>query len=257
MAESAALLEDELAGLFTGSLAHCAETLSFDGDRQGFIAASDLLQPRVLDATVDRFGAAYAGGDRRAMVSLWSQWYFGTLLVPTTAAILLLERMLPLRLEQVGIRMDDQRHHAVAVRLPDSGHHAPNADPFDLFYDLVWNHLDPLIQRLSESYGVAERLLWSNAGGYVEWTVRELERRLEGETAAAAGDRLFTARCWPGENPNPLFRPVRYVCQGETSVRRRRICCLRYLLPGIAGCGEVCPLPKVRSASEGSISSHS
>lgn len=248
MAEAVMSPPDGFAGLLTGSLAYCAGALSLDDTGREFTPASDLLRPPVLNALVDGFGAAYEGGDRRAVASLWSQWYFGALLVPATAVMLLDRRVFPLRLDQLGVAMDPERHHAVAFHLPGTGNSAPDADPFELFHDLVWNHLDPLIRSISRSARVSERLLWSNAGGYVEWTVRQLEGRPDGAAAAAAGDRLLAARCWPDGSPNPLFHPVLYVPEGETRVRRRRICCMRYMLPGVGGCGGVCPLARVRGA---------
>lgn len=236
------------ARVFTGSLAYCAGTLTFGGEDDAFLPASDLLQPSALADVLERFSAVYPDADRRAVVSLWSQWYFGTLLVPATAAALVLGRVLPLGIDRVRFRLDPERHHPVGVRLARAGDPAPDGDVFALFHDLVWGHLEPVVQALSCSGRVSGRLLWSNAGGYVEWAVRQLEGRPDGAAASAAGDRLLAAQSWPDGRPNPLFQPVRYVCGAGAPVRRRRVCCLRYLLPGGTGCGDACPLIKVRQA---------
>lgn len=246
MAEPATRPPESLRGVFTGSLAYCAGALSFGEGADGFLRSADLLRPPVLDGVLERFGAAYPGADRRAIVSLWSQWYFGTLLVPATAAMLLLGRALPLAIDRVRFRLDTEGHHPVGIRLAGSCDPAPGADAFALFDDLLWSHLEPLVQALSHSGRVSTRLLWSNAGGYVEWAVRQVEIRPDGAEGGAAGERLLAAKCWPDGRPNPLCQPVRYACEDGAPVRRRRVCCLRYLLPGVAGCAEVCPLAKVR-----------
>lgn len=238
---------EQLSTIFTGNLAHYRDKLVLPEDEREVVSGCDLLRPHVFDSVIARFGAQYPGGDRRAVVSLWSQWYFSTLLIPSVAAILLLDRILPLPIDGVGVVLDEEKHHPVAFRLPHSGHAAPRPDPFERFHALVRCHLAPLITAISRSSGLSPRLLWSNAGGYFEWTVRELASRDPATEAAAAGERFLQSRAWPDGWRNPLFEPVRYVDEEGERVCRRRICCLRYLLPGMNGCGNLCPLARVRS----------
>lgn len=246
MHEAVNMAPEGLEQVFAGTLGYCAGTLTFEGDEPGFVPASDLLRPDVLHEMLDAFGRLYPDADRRAIASLWSQWYFGTLIVPAAAASLMLYQVLPLRIERVGFRLDSERNHPVGFRLDGVPDPAPGADAFTLLEDLVWRHLDPLIDEIARAGRVSRRLLWSNAGGYLEWAVRQVERRPGGCAAAAAGDLLLKSKSWPDGRSNPLLEPVRYVWKEGAETRRRRVCCLRYLLPGVAGCGEACPLAKVR-----------
>lgn len=93
------------------------------------------------------------------------------------------------------------------------------------------------------------RLLSSNAATILEWTLSQA-----GTDGAASGKVLqhgfamLAAETLPQGRRNPLFEPVRYPLEGRVPTRRRRVCCLRYLLPGEENCGSLCPLPDVRKA---------
>lgn len=218
--------------------------------------ALDLLRPDSFDRIVAPFVARYPGADRRAVVSFWTQWYFGVLIPPAVAANVLLDVDLPLGLEDVGMLLDEEEHRPSGFRLPHGGRKLePDAGPFQRFHGLVSLHLEPLIDAVAESNGLARRLLWSNAGSYFDWIVRELEtrgpgsREAAGESTSAAdgesasiGMRYLNNPTRPDGSKNPLCQPVRAVTKGDEEILQRRICCLRYLLPGVDDCGRRCPL---------------
>lgn len=236
---------DELSAIFSGDLAVYRDALVFSAsDRRG-VPAVDLLRPDAFDRAVDPFVTRYPGADRRAAVSFWTQWYFGTLVPPYVAASLLLDLDLPLALDEVAVLLDEEERRPAGFRLPHDGRWLePDADPFERFDTLVSEHLAPLVDAVAEHSGLAPRLLWSNAGSYFDWIVRELDGGEDGSGVASSGTRFLNSRTRPDGSKNPLFQPVRDVSDGEEEVLQRRICCLRYLLPGVEGCGGHCPLPE-------------
>ncbi|MDZ4368703.1 MAG: (2Fe-2S)-binding protein, partial [Afipia sp.] len=49
-------------------------------------------------------------------------------------------------------------------------------------------------------------------------------------------------RLEPSSQRNPMFEAVRYPVEQGEPVRRRKLCCLRYLLAGVDDCGSLCPM---------------
>lgn len=238
----------ELADLFTGPLEHARGKLVVDDDGRPFVPAEDLLRTPELGEALDRFAEPYGEGDRRAVASLWSQWYLGTLVVPAVAAGLLLERVLPLGIEDVEVALDEDRRHPVAFRLPGGGTRDGEADAFERFAPLFRGHVGPLVSALADHAGLAARALWGNAGRYLQWTLEEIASLERGEGAAAAGRRLLDEPTSPDGRENPLHDTIGSVEEEGSTTTRRRVCCLRYLLPGVEGCADLCPLPEVRTS---------
>lgn len=241
----------ELADLFTGDLAHARGKLVVGDDDRPFVPAADLVRGPLLDDVLSRFGEPYEGGDPRAVASLWSQWYLGTLVVPSVAAGLLLGRVLPLALGEIDVALDDETARPAAFRLSHGGRRDPEVGAFARFEPLVRRHLAPLVEALAARGGPGRRALWGNAGRYLQWTLDEIEGMAGGPDAAAEGRRLLDDPTDPHGRDNPLHDTVAYVEAGDGPRPRRRVCCLRFLLPGVEGCGDLCPLPEVRDASAG------
>ncbi|MBM6581518.1 MFS transporter [Microvirga sp. BT689] len=64
--------------------------------------------------------------------------------------------------------------------------------------------------------------------------------------ALSEGRSLLETRLGGNGRPNPMFDLVRYLPQGEHTVRQRKLCCLRYLLPDVECCGSLCPSPPAK-----------
>ena len=196
-----------------------------------------------LKQDIARFAEQYSGGDQRAVVSLWSKWHFSTLTVPTLAANLLLNRDLPVGLDDLQV-MFNEKGATSRLWLPHEGTELTTYDPFERFTTLIDQHWTPLIEQLAVISGAAQRVFWSNAGGYVDYYVYALaEHPLVNEAALEAAKALLETRALPNGKRNPLFQPVRYFTpKGSEEVKRvRKLCCLRYLLDEFGTCG-TCPL---------------
>lgn len=241
-------LGEELEALFSGPLASAAGKLVPPGTGSGFRPAAALHDPPALREVLDRFARGFEG-DPRAVASLWSQWYLGTLIVPAVTAGVRLDRVLPLGAGALEVRLDEDRR-PVAFRLPHGGEIDPDAGPFRRFRPLIRDHLEPLVEVLAAEAGLSPALLWCNAARYVQWTLEQLDS--PGARAAAGpapGRRLLEADALPDGRPNPLRgRMVRAGDPGQGTVRRK-VCCLRYLVDDVDDCGPLCPLPEVREGS--------
>ena len=83
-------------------------------------------------------------------------------------------------------------------------------------------------------------MLWGNAGVIVDHVLREL--RDAGARMPQAAAEAEACLGWHGGPPSvrsPL--PHTFRRAGPHNARCRRVCCLRYRLPGVASCGTLCP----------------
>ena len=234
------------ASAFPGPLAGVGESLALaDGAAPG-IVLSDLLDPQRYQPPLAAFAQRYPGGDTKALVSLWTQWYFSVLVPPVVILDLLQDRLLPLSLDHTRLHLDAEGNPQ-RVELSDDGQVRQPRSAFERFAPLVFDHLAPLCATLAQFSGLSPRVLWSNAGVRVAWAVGVVARHpLGGAARAAPGRELLSAKQWPNGCSNPLFEPVRFaVPDDETSASTRRVCCLRYRLDSVDYCPS-CPLPANR-----------
>jgi ferric iron reductase protein FhuF len=231
-----------LAPCFTGTLLRFKDALALPGEHPSSVAGRDLLDGEVAERLLSRFAQLHPGGDRRALVSMWTHWHFGAVIIPTTAAIVLLRRDLPVGLDRVRIAVqEDGRTEAVIVG--DDGA-TRGAGSSDRFAPLFAGHVEPVIRHFADRFRVSPRLLWTNAATIFDWTLQQTEAFAEACPAMLReGRALLEGRADTSGRPNPMFGAVLDREQDGRTIRRRKVCCLRYLLPGVADCGSLCPLP--------------
>ena len=95
--------------------------------------------------------------------------------------------------------------------------------------------------------GLSVRLLWENAGCYGMWVLGEIARAQPALAPAACA--LQSDPHWPRGGCAMLPHLKRAALDDGTGTRR--VCCLRYCLPGVERCAGICPL----SHSDGSATS--
>lgn len=234
-----------LAPCFTGTFLHYKDVLALPGEHASPISGSSLLEPGTMENLLARFAEHHRGGDRRALVSMWTQWHFGALIIPTTAATLFLNRDLPIGLDQVSLSLRDGGQTG-AIIIPDDG--APRlAEKGERFSRLFQDHVEPLIRHLSGQFRVSPRMLWANAATIFEWTLQQAAATGQADPAALEeGHMLLQSKLGSSGVANPMFGLVQYLKQDDQTVMRRKVCCLRYLLPGVECCGGLCPLPPTK-----------
>ncbi|MFB9866959.1 siderophore-iron reductase FhuF [Vreelandella sulfidaeris] len=237
------LFKPSLAACYTGPLANFTPPLI------GGIAPLEAFKTaRWRDADwlkqdLARFSSQYPNGDTRAVVSLWSKWHFSVVTIPTLTANLLLDKDLPIGLDDTQV-IFNEKGATERLWLPNEGVVLTTDDPFERFSTLIDQHWAPLIEQLGVISKAAQRVFWSNAGGYFDYYVNALgEHPLANQQAVDSAKALLEARSLPNGKRNPLFQPVRYFTPtGNEDVKRvRKLCCLRYLLDEFDTCG-TCPL---------------
>jgi ferric iron reductase protein FhuF len=238
---------ESLAPVFQGPLAFARDVLSLrqaPGEGEA-IPCTDLLRPEVLNRLLDGFAQRHGKADRRAVVSMWTQYYTVRLVYPVLAANLLLGRDLPVDLGRTALHVSEDGA-PLGFCLADEGG-AVAACGMERFAGLVRDHLAPLVVAVAAAGHVSPRLIWSNAG--IRFAgVATVARRQDLLDAPAAADiaSLLETPCWSDGWPNPIFQPYRDCSAEGGPAQRRRVCCLRHLLPDFDGCGLSCPLPAGR-----------
>lgn len=232
-----------LARIFSGPLADYGEKLQLANDQQQAIAGSELFQPEYFAQFIRDLGARHGSDDFIALTSIWSKWYF-CFIAPTVAASLLLQRELPIALNDVGVALSPEGR-PLGLHLPHEGSVLPPCTAFARFDALIERHLKPVIEVMASVSKASPRLFWSNAGNLFEFATTQIElHRLATSDCAAPARTVLESRLRPDGRRNPLFAPVYYKDVGATQPQRlRRICCIRYRLPGIGYCSS-CPLDR-------------
>lgn len=232
-----------LAPLFSGPLLAYAEKLQLADSTVRGLPAKDFFQRENLAAFMDQLQLRHGGCDRRALVSIWSKWYFTNLLAPVLAANMLLQRSLPIALDQVGLLLNAEGRPQGLV-LADEGQPVDlAAAPFQRFSSLIDGHLYPLIDAFASVCRASPRLFWSNAGNTFEFATSRIDlHALAHPGSTEPAKAVLASRLRADGQRNPLFEPVTYHDSGEQEPhRQRRICCIRYRLPGIGYCSS-CPI---------------
>jgi ferric iron reductase protein FhuF len=229
-----------LAPILVGDLTLFAHTLVLGDDPRPWIPAVELTRPETLDRLLDQAAVHIGGGDRRAQISLLCIEYVHALMPLPVVASLLLDRALPLRLEDISVILDDE-HMPYAVRLRHDGTDCAGQDVFARFHDMIRGNLKPLIEAWAGYSGVSPRVLWTNAANLYEAILRGMER-MPGTPPGliAAADPLTTRREWPDGWRNPFAQPVFYRPDHPENQRWRRVCCVRTLIPIYDYCSN-CP----------------
>lgn len=235
-----------LAPLFCGPLADHAEKLQLSDGQAPALAGTRLFQTKYFGEFIGNLAERHATSDLLALTSLWSKWYFSTFLAPTLAANLLLQRSLPIALDDIGVVLSAQDRPLV-LQLPDDGSSLPPCAPFERFRQLIEAHLEPTIAVFAEVSRASPRLFWSNAGNTFEFvTSRIALHPLADAQSTAPAAAVLGSRLRPDGRRNPLFAPVHYRDIGTDEPQRlRRICCIRYRLPGVGYCSS-CPLDRCK-----------
>ena len=237
---------EHLRAVFSGDHAWCGEKLRLSGELDGAVAVSSFFRDGGFAAMLERFADEKGAADRRAAASFWSLYYFSALAIPFVVARRAGWTM-PVAFGEMTMVLGEDGLPA-AFGLPEAGGWGDPPDSMaELVRPLVQAHLAEVVALLKEKGGIAPKLSWTNAAVYIDYAIN----------ATAGADHPADDREWPSR---PLFE-TKSLAEGEANpflgcLRReavdgavhcrRKVCCLRYMLPGIPGCGELCALPEQR-----------
>lgn len=188
----------------------------------------------VFCGLMTRHNAAHPDADPRAAASLWTLYYFSLLTITPTVCRLVHGRRLPLALGDLSVIIDPENALPVAFLLPHAGDQAGKASAPEDLHGLLRDHLAALIPSIARAAKLAPKLLWNNAAVYLSWIIGEIEAQADPALARACRAVIDDA-LWPDGSRNPM--------SGMVVKGNRRVCCLRYMIPAIGGCGASCPLP--------------
>lgn len=238
-------MQDRLDRLIPEPLSYLKGTFRFDAGGSETIDCRALCAPEQFEAVIDRYAARFPGADRRAAVSVWTMYYFSHLVVSPLIFWLLDRRILALGAADLVARLDPQTILPAGFILRDEGGQQPEGSVFDAMDGATRNHAQPLIATIAAQSGLSPKLLWSNVAVYADWVIREVGAAVS-ERRDEALALIENAR-WADGSPNPMSGWIRQEIGADGACfSQRRICCLRYLLPGVPGCGMVCPIPAGR-----------
>ncbi|MBX4867419.1 siderophore-iron reductase FhuF [Rhizobium bangladeshense] len=228
-----------------GPFSYCRGKLLASPPPTGIIVlCSELGDRDIFDGIIARYGQKFPGSDRRAIVSMWTLYYFSMLTIAPSVHMFVNRIALPMEINQLSFVCNEQTGEPEAFVL--SGMPEPTTDPAGELHRLMLGHAEPVIAAIAANAGVAPKLLWNNVAAYLSWILKEIAHRHE-PALVEGGMTLLDDAHWPGGARNPMFgmiRTARQQCGLEFA--RRKVCCLRYNLPGVGGCGEACPLPDGR-----------
>ena len=203
---------------------------------------SALLETERLRELLGRYGHRYGTEqERRAVATQWSKHYFSRVVTPVIAAAILIDWRLPLSPEITALDIDADGE-ITALRVSSFGKAEAPSTSIDRFSFLTEEHLPLVVDAIAEASGLSRHVLWSNAGNLFEGVSRRLESVAPQGTAGIrdAMALLDTSHLDDGTR-NPLFRPIVYADEART-MRKRRVCCARYLIPSLGFC-QTCPSP--------------
>lgn len=214
------------------------------------ISCCTLIDSYTFSRIIENYGRRYPGADRRAVVSMWTQYYFGVLLTASTVQRLVHRRRLRLGLDELILSCNAAYSEPAAFVLPDLGIDGDDESVEQDLLTILDNHIGPLCASIAANTGLSSRLLWNNVAGYLDWIIREVGRQVDPALAERALLILDRPE-WPEGRRNPMFGMLKSTRNNRGEwIFQRKICCLRYRLPGVNGCGEICPLPGSRTPLE-------
>ena len=212
---------------------------------EGAIPLADFFGSGGFCAALDTYAAAHAGADRRAVASMWSLYYFSILTIPYIVARRA-DCALPIAVHDMTIALAEDGLPRALGLAGEGDWSDGNDDLLSFVVPLVSQHIPEIISQLKAKGGIAPKLAWNNAAVYIDYAFNATERERPADAYAWAARPLFTEPRLPDGSLNPFLGCLRHEIEGEQTVCRRKVCCLRYLLPGIPSCGELCALPAQR-----------
>lgn len=225
-----------------------------------------LHAPACLGAIVEDYcEKTYPEDDRRAAISMWTQWYFGLVLPCLILPVQEGGCHLPYEKHELGLSLIcTETSRPARFILADRpaqmlDHSSSNTDCWSRLGPLIDGHLTPLIEALAGISKLSPRVFWMNASVMIAYIANTARARQSGTSTTSPSPAkpsaadiypVYTDKLRPDGTRNPLFGPHSDRKNQEGNCLRR-VCCLRYQLSEVAMCPN-CPLDpaKVQAAKQ-------
>ena len=172
-------------------------------------------------------------------------YYFSNLTIGPLLFWLRDRRIMPMAMAETRLCIDGQTGGPAAFLVATEGEVRNDSTVFEAMRDAIRDHAEPMIEAISLSGKVSPKLLWNNHAVYAEWAIREFG--IDNTALQAEALELLSCESWPDGWKNPMAGQLRREIDPDGACfTRRKVCCVRYLLPGVPGCGMICPLPAGR-----------
>lgn len=231
-----------LAPLFQGAFASYAPMLRLAVAGESALPLVELFDPAVLRRQLHRFRPDLQWEDERALLSIWSKYYFLYLIPPVLGANLVLQRNLPIHPDAMFIDLNQGGLPASFVLENDGESVLAGDHPLTRFEPLLRENLARVITGWQQALGLSPRVLWSNASRYICWFVGELEKAGLPAMMWEPGKAILESETFADGSINPLAGAYRERLNQNTGdvLTVRRTCCIRFRLPDMPLC-EDCP----------------
>lgn len=233
-----------LSPAFAGAHAWCNEKMMLASNLADSVPIGEFFASGGLEQALSTYAETKGGCDRRVAASMWSLYYFSALTIPYIVARTLEGQVLPTAFDTMTLSLSaDGLPNAFGVRDPGSLQDIGTGDVFSVIAPLIEHHLAGAVAQLKSRTGIAPRLSWNNAAVYIDYALRTV---WDMPDLGCAVDDLVHRSNLPDGAPNPFHGCLRFEQDGAEMVCRRKVCCLRYQIPGVPSCGNLCALPSQR-----------
>ncbi|MDI7861784.1 siderophore-iron reductase FhuF [Rhizobiaceae bacterium n13] len=232
-----------LSPAFAGAHAWCNEKMALAANLADAVPLAEFFSSGALERALSTYAGTKQGCDLRVAASMWSLYYFSALAIPYILARTVEGQVLPIDFDAMTLSLaPDGLPSTFGVRdvgvLEDLG----GGDVFSVVGPLVEKHLRQIVEQLRTRTGIAPRLAWNNAAVYIDYALRNSWT----PTGNATVDQLVECPRIQDGVSNPFYGCLRFEQEDGQTVCRRKVCCLRYMIPGIPSCGSLCALPNQR-----------
>lgn len=236
--------EDKITDIATTFNIHF-EGPSFPHD----VSGEKLLETNVLQTWVDRLQTS-PSAPPLAVASIFSKYYSMLVAVSSMYAFSHHDLHLDMNLNRIRLYAEEPFRPHLYIRKPETMVPSRTKARANLLHTVFAENLQPVFHALHNLTGIAPRVLWANASNTIYWHYEQWMKKSPDTTTL---DRIrtdfhyFTREArgplFGVEGANPLYTEYSFVAHPihpNETVKIRKVCCLKYMLPS-GTCCYTCP----------------
>lgn len=224
-----------LTPYFTGPFISYGQGVALFTTSQKMNMQNLLEQADVLIQSIQDYAMAQGVTKPRAQASVWHMQYTLRVLPSILACHSLLNQKLPLALNQTHWQAQIRQ-----LQLQHQGNTCLGASVTDRYEELIFNHLSPLHDWLSDHFSIAPKVLWSNCAFRINQILSALESAVA-HSPNITKDKIALLE-YPifADRNNPLYAKPIILSASSTAYKIRSECCLLHEVSNKGYCSD-CP----------------